>query len=92
MLKIVDFPNISLLLLLNIIFQETTQLKNRFGKKSIIFVNINDDVFIVVGSVLLPGETIGPLTIIGASNVVKRDISDCAIAFGNPAIVNRYEC
>lgn len=41
------------------------------------------------GSVILPGVTIGFGAVVGAGSVVTRDIPDNAVAFGNPARIQR---
>jgi acetyltransferase-like isoleucine patch superfamily enzyme len=41
------------------------------------------------GSVILPGVTIGRKAVIGAGSVVTMDIPENAVAFGNPARVQR---
>ena len=50
-------------------------------------VNIGDNVFIGVNSIILPGVTIGSNVVIGAGSVVTRDIEDGMVAVGNPAKV-----
>lgn len=48
-------------------------------------VNIEDGVDIGVGSVVLPGVTIGKNTIIGAGSVVTKDIQPYSVYAGVPA-------
>lgn len=48
---------------------------------------IGNNVFIGVGSILLPGITIGDNVIIGAGAVVTRDIPSNSVAVGSPARV-----
>lgn len=48
---------------------------------------IEDNVFIGVNSVILPGVKIGKNSIIGASSVVTKDIPPLSLAVGNPAKV-----
>ena len=48
------------------------------------FVNIGDNVFIGVNSVILRNVTVGNNSIIGAGSVVNKDIPEGSIAVGNP--------
>jgi acetyltransferase-like isoleucine patch superfamily enzyme len=48
-------------------------------------VEIEDDVWIGAGCIVLPGVTIGKGSIIGAGSVVTGDIPGGVIAAGNPA-------
>ena len=50
-------------------------------------INIGDEVWIGVGSIVLDGVTIGKGAVIGAGSVVSKDIPDGAIAVGSPARV-----
>lgn len=52
-------------------------------------VTIGNNVFIGVGTIVLPGVTIGNNVVIGAGSVVSRDIPDNSLAVGNPARVVR---
>jgi len=52
-------------------------------------VTIGDDCDLGVGSVVLPGVTIGRGAMIGAGAVVNADIPDYAVAAGTPARVLR---
>jgi maltose O-acetyltransferase len=54
----------------------------RIGK-----VNIGSRVFIGVGTIILPGVTIGNDVVIAAGSVVTHDIPDKSVAKGNPARV-----
>ena len=51
---------------------------------------IEDDVFIGVNSVVMPGVTIGASAIVGAGAVVTRNVPAGAVVAGNPARVLRY--
>jgi len=53
---------------------------NRFGK-----IIIKDNCFIGVSSVILPGVTIGPDSIVGAGSVVNKDIPPNMVYAGVPA-------
>lgn len=57
----------------------------KLNKKSEFITRIEDNVFIGVNSVILPGITIGENSIIGAGSVVTKDIPPNCIAAGNPA-------
>ena len=50
---------------------------------------IEDNVFIGVNSVVLPGVRIGENSIIGAGSIVVKDIPKNSVAAGNPAQVIR---
>lgn len=52
-------------------------------------VNIEDDVWIGTGVVLLPGTTIGAGAIVGAGTVVTRDVAPGVIVAGRPGDVLR---
>jgi len=51
---------------------------------------VEDDADIGVGTIILPGVTIGRGAQIGAGAVVTRDVPPYAVAAGNPARVLRY--
>ena len=53
-------------------------------------VIINENVWVGAQSIILPGVTIGPNSIIGAGSVVKKDIEADTIVAGNPAKFIRY--
>jgi acetyltransferase-like isoleucine patch superfamily enzyme len=48
-------------------------------------IEIGDNVFIGVNSILLPGISIGSNSVIGAGSVVTRDVPANSVAVGNPA-------
>lgn len=50
-------------------------------------VIINDNVWVGVGSIILPGVEIGEGAIVSAGSVVTKDVSPCSIVFGVPAKV-----
>ncbi len=55
-------------------------------------VRIGSDVFIGVGSILLPGVSIGDRVVIGAGSVVTKSVPSGTVAVGNPArIVASYD-
>ncbi|MDP2608077.1 MULTISPECIES: hypothetical protein [unclassified Oceanobacter] len=53
---------------------------------------INDYAWIATNAIILPGVTIGEGAVVGAGAVVREDVPDYAIVFGNPAriIAGRY--
>ncbi|MHC4887924.1 MAG: acyltransferase, partial [Planctomycetota bacterium] len=53
-------------------------------------VRIGNDVWVGVGSSILPGVTIGNSAVIGARSVVTHDVPDGAIVAGVPARILRY--
>jgi acetyltransferase-like isoleucine patch superfamily enzyme len=58
------------------------------GKEEInVVTKIEDNCFIGVNSVILPGITVGRGSIIGAGSVVTKDIPPFSLATGNPAKV-----
>lgn len=52
-------------------------------------VAIGDDADIGIGTIVLPGVTIGRGVQVGAGSVVTRDLEDYAVAYGSPARVAR---
>lgn len=54
-------------------------------------VNIGKNVFIGVGTVIMPGVTIGDGAIVGSLAFVNKDIPPYAIAAGNPARIIRID-
>ena len=47
-------------------------------------VTIGNDVFVGIGTIILPGTHIGNKVIIGSGAVVAKDIPDNSVAVGNP--------
>lgn len=62
------------------VFREEEPQADVFGE-----ISIGDNVFIGVGSIILPGVTIGNNTVIGAGSVVSRSFSGNGVIAGNPA-------
>lgn len=50
-------------------------------------INIKENCFIGDSSIILPGVTIGPNSIVGAGAIVTKDVPEGKIATGNPARV-----
>lgn len=63
-------------------FQEMSIFGNYFGP-----IKIMDNSFIGTNSIILPGVTIGPNSIVGAGSVVTKSIPSNTVAAGNPARV-----
>lgn len=61
--------------------------KKILGYSKVGKVKIGNNVFIGVGSIILPGVTIGDNVIVGAGSVVRKDIVGNSVVFGNPAKV-----
>lgn len=59
-------------------------LKKTIGYSKTGKVHIGNDVFIGVGSIVLPNTTIGSRVVIGAGTVVAKDVPDNSVAVGNP--------
>jgi maltose O-acetyltransferase len=59
--------------------------KRKLGYTKIGLVNIEDNVFIGAGVIILPGVTIGKHSIIGAGSVVSKDVSPNVVCTGDPA-------
>ena len=53
-------------------------------------VDIGDGTFIGINAVILPGVTIGPHAVIGASSVVAHDVPAYGVVAGNPARLIKY--
>ncbi|MCB9526553.1 MAG: acyltransferase [Myxococcales bacterium] len=53
-------------------------------------VVVGDDCDLGVGSLLLPGVTLGRGVQVGAGAVVTKDVPDFAVVAGNPARILRY--
>lgn len=53
--------------------------------ESLMGVTIEEFAIVATGSVVLPGKTIGNGALVGAGSIVTKDISNDAIAVGNPA-------
>ena len=52
----------------------------KYGK-----IVIKDNCFIGLGSIILPGVTIGPNSIVAAGSVVTKDVEPDSVVAGNPA-------
>lgn len=55
-------------------------------------INIKDGVHVGIGSIIMPGVTIGEGAVIGAGSVVTRDIPPYCVAVGAPAkVIKSFE-
>nr|QOS23450.1 putative acetyltransferase [Vibrio parahaemolyticus] len=65
----------------------TSLIKNDEGSRYQLYggIQVQDDVFIGVNSIIMPGVKIGRNTIIGAGSVVTRDIEGNGVYAGSPA-------
>lgn len=61
--------------------------QRKFGYTYIANVTIEDDVFIGVRALIMPGVRIGKGSIVGAGSVVTKDVLPGTIVAGNPAKV-----
>jgi UDP-2-acetamido-3-amino-2,3-dideoxy-glucuronate N-acetyltransferase len=48
--------------------------------------------YVGLGSIILPGITIGSYAIVGAGSIITKDIPDYSIVFGNPGVLQGYLC
>jgi len=67
------------------VFRKENPDLNMFGK-----IDIKDNCFIGVRSIIMPNVTIGPNSIVAAGAVVTKDVPEYAIVGGNPAKVIKY--
>lgn len=61
--------------------------KGFLGYTKIGKIDIRENCFIGDSTIVLPGVTIGPNSIVGAGSVVSRDVPPRSVAVGNPAKV-----
>ncbi len=59
---------------------ESSSFGNRYGS-----IRIFDNCFIGVNTIILPGVTIGPNSIVGAGSVVNKDVAPNTVVAGVPA-------
>ena len=59
--------------------------REEYGKP----IEIESDVWVGGGALILPGVRIGAKTVVGAGSVVTRDLPECVFAAGNPCRVIR---
>lgn len=60
--------------------QEKYKKVRKFG-----IIDIKDNCFIGLNSIILPGVTIGPNSVVGAGSIVNRDVPPNTVVAGNPA-------
>ena len=68
---------------------EWEEKKTTFFRTYALPVEIEDNVWIGGGSIILPGVTIGENSVIGAGSIVNRSIPANCVAVGNPCRVIR---
>lgn len=59
-------------------------LKKTIGYSKTGKVHIGNDVFVGMGSIILPNTVIGNKVVIGAGTVVAKDVPDNSVVVGNP--------
>lgn len=59
---------------------DSSPFGNRFGS-----IRIHDNCFVGVNSIILPGVSIGPNSIVGAGSVVNKDVPPDTVVAGVPA-------
>lgn len=64
----------------------TLPLYPYMGPRSVKQVRIGEGTWIGTGAIILPGVTVGNHCVVGAGAVVTRDIPDCTLAMGVPAV------
>lgn len=64
------------------LYPEMSRFGNKFGA-----ISIEDDVFIGVNSIILPGVKIGAFSVVGAGSVVTKDVPPRSVVAGVPARV-----
>jgi maltose O-acetyltransferase len=70
-------------------FSDPERPMNEQGAAEVAPVTIEDDVWIGMATIILPGVTIGTGAVVGAGSVVTRSIPPYAVSAGNPARVIR---
>ena len=61
-------------------YNEKYNQVRKFGR-----IDVKDNCFIGLGSIIMPGVTIGPNSVIGAGSVVTKDVPPDTVVVGNPA-------
>jgi maltose O-acetyltransferase len=70
-------------------FSDLGRPMNEQGAAEVAPVTIEDDVWIGMATIILPGVTIGTGAVVGAGSVVTKSIPPYAVSVGNPARVIR---
>ncbi len=68
-----------------IILTHDGSYKYPLGKTRLGMVEIQNDAFIGIGSIILPGVTIGEYSFVGAGSVVTKSVPPNTVVVGNPA-------
>lgn len=71
-------PNVTLL-------THDASMRRTLGIYKIGNIKIGDNVFVGVGSIILPGVTIGDNIVIGAGSIISKDLESNYVYAGNPA-------
>lgn len=66
------------------ILTHDASLKKEIGYSKVGRVTIGNNVFIGIGSIILPNTTIGNNVVVGAGCVVAKDVPDNVVVVGNP--------
>jgi maltose O-acetyltransferase len=66
-------------------FQDTSKLLRFQGSQKVEPVIIEDDVWIGIRAIILPGVRIGKGAVVGAGSVVTKEVEPYSIVAGNPA-------
>ena len=62
------------------------EMNKRYGNR-FATIKINDNCFIGINSIIMPGVTIGPDAIVGSGSIVTKDVPEGSVVAGNPARV-----
>ena len=66
-------------------YDKSFEYHNKISDSYVAPTIIEDNVWIAVGAIVLPGVTVGEGTIVAAGSIVTRDMPPLVLAAGNPA-------